>query len=267
MAMNRPVAAWRLGTMVIAAVAMLGIGGCGGGAGDGAGQAADPAMTDRTDAPEPTEAAEAPDAAEPTDAADPQPIRIVCFGDSLTSCGGEGGRYSDWLERWLGDQARVFNRGVGGDTLAGGRQRFEQDVLALEPDVVIIGLGANDYWQARRPLGDLEADLSYMVGRCRSAGAEVVIASCFGHAPEPTEPIEGIAGRRARYAWAIGVYERQLAARFDAGYVPDMQADIRADRAGYWSDANHPNRAGNRRVAERLLPEVTAAMERLRRQR
>jgi len=257
MATNRRIAAWRLSAGVIAALAMLGLGGCGGGAGDGAGdgtrQAADPAMTDRIDATKATEAVA------------PEAIRIVCFGDSLTSCGGEGGRYSDWLGRWLGERARVFNRGVGGDTLAGGRKRFERDVLALEPDVVVIALGANDYWQARRPIADLEADLSYMVDRCRSAGAEVVIASCFGHASEPARPIDGVAGRRARYAWAIGVYERQTAARFDAEYVPDMQADIRENRAGYWSDANHPNRAGNRRVAERLLPKVTAAMERVRR--
>ena len=25
-------------------------------------------------------------------------MRVICFGDSLTSCGGEGGRYSDILQ-------------------------------------------------------------------------------------------------------------------------------------------------------------------------
>ena len=40
------------------------------------------------------------------------PRKIVCFGDSLTSCGGEGGRYSDMLQDSLpDDQKFIF---VGG---------------------------------------------------------------------------------------------------------------------------------------------------------
>ncbi|MBR2440315.1 MAG: hypothetical protein IKB25_08985 [Lentisphaeria bacterium] len=39
--------------------------------------------------------------------------RIVCFGDSLTSCGGKNGRYSDMLQKSLpGD--KFINSGKGG---------------------------------------------------------------------------------------------------------------------------------------------------------
>ena len=34
-------------------------------------------------------------------AAPREAVRIVCIGDSLTACGGEGGRYTNWLAEWL----------------------------------------------------------------------------------------------------------------------------------------------------------------------
>ena len=53
-------------------------------------------------------------------------MKIVCFGDSLTSCGGEGGprlggRFSDILEdRFPG---HIFvNRGVGGESFVEARE-------------------------------------------------------------------------------------------------------------------------------------------------
>ena len=55
---------------------------------------------------------------------------IVCIGDSLTACGLPGGSYTDHLSKWL-KKHTVINKGIGGDTLAGGRKRFEKDVLQL----------------------------------------------------------------------------------------------------------------------------------------
>ena len=54
---------------------------------------------------------------------------IVCFGDSLTSCGGANGRYSDMLQQSL-PEYKVINSGKSGDTLGGGLARLEPAVLA-----------------------------------------------------------------------------------------------------------------------------------------
>jgi len=192
------------------------------------------------------------------------PLRIVCIGDSLTVCGGPGGRYTDYLAAWL-DGHEVVNKGIYGDTLGGGRKRYEQDVLALNPDIVIIELGANDFWQARRPIDGLAADLEYMTAAARNAGAQVVIASCFGDAdgssPEFQSPIQ------PRYAAGIARFERDIAVRYDAFYVPNMQADIKPNtRTEYWGDDNHPNKTGNEFVARRIWIELQKALERTRAQ-
>ncbi len=191
-----------------------------------------------------------------------EPLRIVCIGDSLTSCGGSGGRFTDHLAARL-PEANIINKGVAGDTLGGGRARFEKDVLALHPDVVIIGLGANDFWQAKRPLADLAADLKYLVSAAREAGAQVVIASCFGDVDQGDPSPEFTEDRRSHYARGIARFERELVAQFGCFYVPNMQADIKpvADHPEFWNDNNHPNRAGNERVARRILKELQKALE------
>ena len=192
-----------------------------------------------------------------------KPRTIVCLGDSLTACGGDGGRYSDWLAKHLPADTFI-NKGVNGDTLAGGRARFERDVLDLHADVVIITLGANDYWRQDRSINALKADLSWMVQRARTAGMEVVIASCFGRPsgwePEPEQPQDE--DKKGQFAVAIGRMERHVSRRYGCFHVPNMQVDIKPNgREPYWSDQNHPNKRGNELVAKRILPELLKALK------
>ena len=199
-----------------------------------------------------------------TGAAEPKP-RIVCFGDSLTSCGGAGGRYSDWLQKALPGY-EVVNRGKGGDTLAGGLARLEAEVLSLSPRLVVLGLGANDYWRRKRPLADLKRDYESIVSQCRAAGARVLVISCFGNEKLPEG--ESIDFSRAgvplkHYAAGLAVIERELVMKYGCGYVPDMQCGILPKgRRDLWSDSNHPNKEGNRIVAETLLPELRKLLDR-----
>jgi acyl-CoA thioesterase-1 len=184
----------------------------------------------------------------------------VCFGDSLTTCGGPGGRYSDFLAAWL-PGAEIINRGIAGDTLAGGRARFDADVLSHAPGVVVIQLGANDYWAASRPLPDLRADLECMVRACRERGAQVVIASCFGESDGSIREEGAQADRRARYAGGIARFEREIADQYGAFYVPNMQVDIKPNGGDrYWCDRNHPNKRGNELVARRIMEQLRPAI-------
>lgn len=198
---------------------------------------------------------------------DARPV-IVCFGDSLTSCGGEGGRYSDWLQKSLPGY-RIVNSGKGGDTLAGGLARLDEAVLKHHPVCVIVELGANDYWQARRTLWELVADYDAIVARCRAAGSEVLIASCFGDVtpPDPDNHPDFHTPGLDRIDYAVGLagIERELVRRYRCGYVPDLQCGITPKgRRDLWSDSNHPNAAGNRIVAETILPELRKLLDRKR---
>ena len=187
-------------------------------------------------------------------------LTIVCIGDSLTQCGGEGGKYTDWLQKWLPSHA-IINKGIGGDTLAGGRARFQRDVLAMKPDVVVIELGANDFWQMKRPVKELRQDLEYMVAEAKTAGAQVVIASCFGKRDYMNETKVEYGAERYGFADRIWLMEEDICIRHKCFYVPNMQIDIKPNgKAPYWGDKNHPNKAGNRYVAKRILSELNKAL-------
>ena len=180
--------------------------------------------------------------------------RIVCFGDSLTACGGPGGHYSDWLAKMLPD-CEIINRGISGDTLGGGRKRFAKDVMKLHPDILVFELGANDYWRRKRTLDDLKKDYEYMIKTAHDAGIKIVIAGCFGADYDPVRKIDtsrtGLA--RKDYACGIAAMEFEFARRYACVYIPVMQADIKPNGSiPYWSDKNHPNKKGNEFVAKRI---------------
>ncbi len=188
---------------------------------------------------------------------------IVCFGDSLTSCGGEGGRYSDWLQKAL-PEWEVVNSGKGGDTIGGGLARLRTDVLDHKPRYAIIGLGANDYWQRKRTLDELKRDYEAIVSQCSENGIRVLLISCFGHdmLPQGEVPDFTKAGLPLEhYAAGLALIERDLAARYKCGYVLDMQCNIiPKGRPDLWSDSNHPNAEGNRIVADTILPSLRKMM-------
>jgi lysophospholipase L1-like esterase len=79
--------------------------------------------------------------------------RIVLFGDS---------RVVQWVNFPSEQGAEVIFRGVSGETSAQMRARFDQDVLALDPDTVVLQLGINDL-VAIGVLSDRRAEI---VGQC-----------------------------------------------------------------------------------------------------
>lgn len=186
---------------------------------------------------------------------------IVCFGDSLTVCGEPDGRYSDWLAKWLPNDV-IINKGINRDTLAGGRARFEQDVLALKPDIVIIELGANDFWQMKRDISQLKADLEDMVARAKQAGIKVVIASCFGRRDYLAEETVEFEPFRYGFADRIWQMEEEICKKYGCFYVPNMHVDIKPNgKEPYWADKLHPNKKGNKFVAKRILAELKKALK------
>lgn len=192
---------------------------------------------------------------------DRRPV-LVCFGDSLTSCGGADGHYSHWLAKRMPD-VRVVDAGLGGDTLKNGRTRYQKDVLAHEPDVVLIALGANDFWQNARPVEEMRADLEAMIRDAQGLSSQVVVASCFGDRNFWEEPCVEFAFSRFELAWEIGQMERSVCEALGCLYVPNMQVDVKPNRLPpYWDETDHPNRAGNEQVALRLMPALRAALAR-----
>lgn len=77
--------------------------------------------------------------------------RIVFFGDSITQAGVGPTGYITKLQKMLEDngkasQYELIGAGIGGNKVYDLYLRMEDDVLAKNPDVVVIWIGVNDVW-------------------------------------------------------------------------------------------------------------------------
>ncbi len=181
-------------------------------------------------------------------------MKIVCFGDSLTACGGTSGRYSDILQQRFPDH-HVVNRGKGGETLAEGWERFQEDVLDEHPDVVLFELGACDWWADERSPEACADDLDAYLTKLDEAGVKSIVLGVFG------DYLDEAGNRRPKTygtderAVAYRELEAEIAERHGAPYIANIQERIIGDRCA-WSDRNHPNEYGNRLVANCIEPEL-----------
>jgi acyl-CoA synthetase (AMP-forming)/AMP-acid ligase II/lysophospholipase L1-like esterase len=179
-------------------------------------------------------------------------MKVVCFGDSLTSCGGANGRYSDILQDRF-PAHNFVNRGVGGNTFVDGLARLQSDVLDEQPDIVLIELGANDWWRNERPYTDWGKDLESCITQVQRQGAMAVVVGVFGpYRDADGNLVEKDGGTDERGA-AFYRLEAEIAARYGCPYVANHQERIYDDRR-CWSDSNHPNEYGNRFVADTIEP-------------
>jgi lysophospholipase L1-like esterase len=62
-------------------------------------------------------------------------LRVVLIGDSTIA---------RWPMERLSERWQFVNRGVGGETVGQVAQRFQADALNLDPDVIVLSVGAND---------------------------------------------------------------------------------------------------------------------------
>lgn len=107
--------------------------------------------------------------------------RVVLFGDS---------RIQGWKNLPQIDCFMWINRGIGGETTAQIRARFEPDVLALQPNIVILQAGINDllvmgiaphFEQAI--VRQCEDNLKFFVETLTKQSIEVVLLSIIPPAP------------------------------------------------------------------------------------
>lgn len=77
-------------------------------------------------------------------------IKIACVGNSITEGSGLSKTYPQVLQALLGENYKVHNYGVGGRTLLKKgdypywNEAMYKEVLAWNPDIVVIKLGTND---------------------------------------------------------------------------------------------------------------------------
>lgn len=211
---------------------------------------------------------------------------VVTFGDSTTATRGDLRIYSRILEEELSG-VTIINAGVGGHNTKHARARFAKDVRAHDPDLVVIQFGINDaavdVWKDppqqtnRVSLAEYEKNLRHFVDTLKADGAGVILMTpnllrwtpkmreIYGKPPYDPDDEDGFNRFLGSYARVV----RELAAEKELplvdvyrlfetyGESPDRSVD------DLLLDGVHPNEAGQRIVAEGLLPQVRKFLDSL----
>ena len=181
---------------------------------------------------------------------------VVAFGDSLYAgynlAPGEG--FAPVLERALKDRgiaAQVVNAGVSGDTSAGGRGRlaFVLDGLSRKPDLVIVGLGANDMLRGLEPSRTRE-NLDAILAELKKRGIPVMLTGMVA------APNMG-----ADYAASFNGIYPDLAKKYGAPLYPFFLDGVITNQSLLLGDGIHPNPQGVKTVVAKVEPMVSAALE------
>jgi len=109
-------------------------------------------------------------------------VRLVAFGDSLTAGWGTDGRQvyyrlvADTLQFAFPQcHLEVVERGHPGETTDGALGRFDAEVRAEQPDLLLVQFGGNDKGWGR-PVGDFRRDLGLLLKRSCEETAALVVA-------------------------------------------------------------------------------------------
>ena len=175
--------------------------------------------------------------------------RIVAIGDSLTAGYGlpTGEDFVTRLEAALqenGQNVRIENAEVSGDTTAGGLQRLDW-ALGNGADMVILELGANDALRGIDP-SETRSNLSRIIETIQAKDIPVFLAGM--RAP----PSMG-----SEYTRAFDAIFPELAKQYQTGFYPFFLEGVAADPALNQNDYIHPNAEGVEVIVENILPYIT----------
>ena len=174
--------------------------------------------------------------------------RIVFLGDSLTAGLGLDAdqAFPALLATMLAEEhlpVHVVNAGVSGDTTAGGLRRLDW-LLQQDPDIVVVGLGANDGLRGVE-LKASEENLRAIVRKSRDAGAHVLLLGMLippNYGPEYTTQFREL-------------YQR-IATDMSVPLVPFILQGVGGEASLNQADGIHPTADGQRIVARNILPHL-----------
>lgn len=203
---------------------------------------------------------------------------ILFQGDSITDAGRNraskdynnqsalGGGYAflaaaELLLKRPDQKLQIYNRGISGNKVYQLAESWDTDVISLNPDVLSILVGINDYWHTlsfsyKGTLETYRKDYRALLQRTKDKLPDIklVIGEPFA-----------IIGSAVNESWfpALRDYQAvalELANEFDAAFVPYQKVYDKALKhapGAYWSpDGVHPSMAGAQLMAHAWLQAV-----------
>jgi acyl-CoA thioesterase-1 len=178
--------------------------------------------------------------------------KIVAFGDSLTAGYGVDLKdsYPSILEENLKKKAeaknteiKIINMGVSGETTSGGVDRVEF-VISQNPNLVLLGLGANDMLRSTAP--SLTRDnLDKIIKSFKDKNIKVIL---LGMESQITNGIE--------YRKEFNSIYPDLSEKYDLPLVPFFLKGVVLVPSLNTADSIHPNRMGYEKIIKENVEPV-----------
>jgi lysophospholipase L1-like esterase len=193
--------------------------------------------------------------------------RVIFFGDSITEAavkpGGFITRMGDALaKKGVSDQYELVGAGIGGNKVYDLYLRMEDDVLAKNPDVVLIYIGVNDVWHKQTSGTGTDADkfekfYTAILKKLQARNIRVIVCTpaVIGEKTDCTNQQDGDMNKYSQIV-------RNLAVQFHCDLVDLRRAfldyDLRNNPGNKESgilttDRVHLNDQGNQLVADEIL--------------
>jgi acyl-CoA thioesterase-1 len=168
-------------------------------------------------------------------------LKVLVMGDSLSAAHGlrvEQG----WVALADAKSTRYAfrNASISGETTAGGRSRIAAELKRVQPDIVVIELGANDGLRGL-PLQQMGGNLGWMIGASKAAGARVLLVGL------QLPPNFG------RYASDFQRSYALISQRLGTGLVPHFLAPLGTERKWFQADNLHPVAEAQPLLVEQML--------------
>ena len=181
-----------------------------------------------------------------------KPLKIVFFGDSITQAGVNPGGYIDKMKTMLDkngikDNYQLIGAGIGGNKIYDLFLRLEEDVLAQNPDVVVIWVGVNDVWHKRTFGTGTDADkfekfYVALIRKLQSQSIKVIVATpaAIGEKTDFTNELDGDLNKYSQIL-------RDVAAKYDCPV-----ADLRKEFLKYNLEKNLGNKESGILTTDRV---------------
>ena len=204
---------------------------------------------------------------------------ILFQGDSITDAGRNknrelpnnagsfGGGYALMTASWLlealaANELTIYNRGISGNKVYQLAERWDKDCINLNPNVLSILIGVNDYWHFRNGNYDgtpeiYENDYRQLLERTRDALPDIKLVICQPFILTDTSAVD------ESWLEPFSAYQqiaRKISDEFGATWVPFQEAFDRAVELAhptYWAnDGVHPSMAGAQLMANTWLEAI-----------
>jgi lysophospholipase L1-like esterase len=166
--------------------------------------------------------------------------RVIFFGDSITDL---------WKLEDSFPGKTYINRGIGGQTTSQMLVRFRQDVIDLQPKVVVILAGTNDIAGNTGPISneDIEANYASLAELARAHNVRVIFSSILPVHNYTPQSQELFAQRSPERILALNRWLKDYCAANDLVYLDYFTAMVEDKgllRRDLADDGLHPNKAG-----------------------